>query len=286
MRKVMVVRAGRGIGRALIERLIRTEIEVVAYSGSARKLEELRGTYPSETRLRTVRGDAGNAEELAAAAEGTDVILCGVYLTYDEKPAKARRMLQAVRLAAARTGARVVVLEGVYRPADEDGFAAELARDPRVLLLEVPELYGADAANTLTHYALRKLMQGKPVKRLVDPDVRREYLYADDAARYAAELASDEAAFGKRWRLQGGPPLSGAELLGLAGALAGKPVRFERVGGWKLRLLKWAEPRAKELLERYDDGERVPGPDDRVYVGASPCPYEAGLARTLERLPR
>ncbi|CDN44161.1 hypothetical protein BN871_EG_00120 [Paenibacillus sp. P22] len=120
MLKAMVVRAGSGWGKALVKQLIGANVEVVAYSGSQRKLDALEEAFSSTSLLRTARGEAGNRSKLLAAAEGVDVIFCGVYLTYDDKPEKVRRMLEAVRSAAAATGARTVTLEGVYLPADEE----------------------------------------------------------------------------------------------------------------------------------------------------------------------
>lgn len=283
MRKALIVRAGRGIGTALVERLIGMEVGVVAYSGSPKKLAKLRESYSESPRFRAAQGDACDPGELLTAAEGADVIVCGVYLTYDEKPEKARRMLEAVGSVADRTGAKVVVLEGIYRPAGRTSLEAPAEARDRYLHISVPELYGAAASDTLTHYAIRKVAQGKPVKRLADPEVRREYLYLDDAARMAAELAATESAYGRRWRLRGNPPISGAELLGIAGAAAGRPVRFERVGGWMLRLLERYEPGAMERLDRYNRGGEEAGDDEVEYAGGSVTSYEAGIARTVAR---
>ncbi|MBB6694048.1 NAD(P)H-binding protein [Cohnella xylanilytica] len=283
MRKALVVRAGRGIGTALVERLIGMEADVVAYSGSPKKLARLRESFSDSPGFRAAQGDACDPDELLAAAEGADVIVCGVYLTYDEKPEKARRMLEAVGIVAERTGAKVVILEGIYRPAGWSRPETPAGSRDRYLRISVPELYGAAAADTLTHYAIRQVARGKPVKRLADPQVRREYLYLDDAARMAAELASTESAYGRSWRLRGNPPISGAELLGMAGAAAGRPVRYERVGGWMLRLLERYEPGAMELLERYNRGEEEAGGDEAEYAGGPATSYEAGMARTVAR---
>lgn len=196
MLKAMVVRAGSGWGKALVKQLIGANVEVVAYSGSQRKLEALKEAFSSSSLLRTARGEAGNRSKLLAAAEGVDVIFCGVYLTYDDNPEKVRRMLEAVRSVAAATGAKTVTLEGVYLPADEEEPMNPNLPGATSMRIFSPELYGDAVSNTLIHYALRKIVQGKPVKLLIDPSVRRDYLYVDDAARYVLELASMESAYG------------------------------------------------------------------------------------------
>lgn len=282
MRKAMVVRAGNGWGRALIKQLIGANVEVVAYSGSKQKLEALEKAFPSSSLLQTVRGDAGNPSELLAAAEGVDVIFCGVYLTYDDKPDKARRMLEAVRSVSAVTGARTVILEGVYFPTDE-------IRNPsadHAMRIIVPEVYGEGISNTIIHYALRKVVERKPVKRLIDPAIGRDYLYAEDAARHVRLLAMTESAYGRDWVLRGGGPISQKELLDLAGSMVQAAPRIESSGGWQLRLLNWYEPRTKRLLEQYErlgDCDRAQGIE---LSDAYSTPYPEGIAATVKHLMR
>jgi len=286
MVKAMVVRAGSGWGRALVKRLIGANVEVVAYSGSRRKLAALEETYASTSLLRTVRGNARNRSELLAAAEGVDVIFCGAYLTYDDEPEKVRRMLEAVRSVSAETGARMVVLEGAYEPADAR--RSDHANPPvqSAMRINIPELYGEGASNTMTHYALRKVIQGKPVKRLVDPSIPRDYLYVEDAARYVLELALTESAYGGVWNLRGNGPISQAELLGLAGSVVQATPRFEPIDGWQLRLLQWYEPRAKTMLERLERLGDDSGRDGADYCGPSPAPYPESIASTVTYMMR
>lgn len=286
MIKAMVVRAGSGWGRALVKHLIGANVEVVAYSGSRRKLEALEETYASTSLLRTVRGNARNRSELLAAAEGVDVIFCGAYLTYDDEPEKVRRMLEAVGSVSAETGARTVMLEGVYLPAGER--ISEPANPPvkSSMRINSPELYGEGISNTITHYALRKVIQAKPVKPLIDPSVGRDYLYVEDAARYVLELASTESAYGGVWNLRGNGPISQAELLGLPGSTVQATPRFEPIDGWQLRLLQWYEPRAKSMLERLERLGDDSGREGTVFCGPSPTPYPKSIASTIAYMMR
>ncbi|MCY9663961.1 hypothetical protein M5X11_03035 [Paenibacillus alginolyticus] len=281
MKKAMVVRIGKGIGSALIERLIGVGVDVVAYSGSRRKLTALEEALAHSPQLRTVLGDAHDPEGLlAAAGDGVDVIFCGIYLTYDENPEKARQMLEAIEMVSEKTGAKVVTIEGIYRPAGENEEA--LCSDARYMRLLSPELYGADVSNTIIHYQLKKIAQGKAVKLMTDPAIRREYLYVVDAAQDAVELASQDSSFGETWRLLGGPPITAEELIGIAGSVVRTIPRFERIGGWKLRLLQWHEPRAKEILDCYDGGGRNDQEYGLEYVGSGVATsYEAGIAATV-----
>ncbi|MCK9860018.1 hypothetical protein [Paenibacillus sp. ATY16] len=280
MIKAMVVRAGSGWGTAMIKQLIGSNIEVVAYSGSKRKLEGLEKKLSSSSLLRTVRGDAGNPRELLAAAEGVDVIFCGTYLTYDDKPDKVRRMLEAVRGVSALTGARTVILEGVYFPADDNPSSPSEAS----MRIMIPELFGEGVSNTIIHYALRKIIQEKPIKRLIDPSVRRDYLYVEDAARYIQELAIADSAYGKNWRLRSNGQISQNELLDLAGSVIQRSPRIESSGGWQLRLLRWYESRAERMLNQYEQigtNKKVQGIE---FCGPITTPYQESIASTVRHM--
>ncbi len=276
----MVLRAGKGMGRALIGSLIEAGAEVVAFSGSRRRLTALEEAYSGTSRLRTALGDGRNPQELLTAAAGVDAIFIGIYLTYDEHPDRVRERLEAVHWVSERTGAKVVLLEGIYRP---DGEHEDLLSDKRHLRLLCPELYGPNVSNTIVHYTLKRIAQGKTTKYVGPPSVKREYLYADDAARYAAKLAMRQSADTTAWRLRGGPAISPPELIGIAGSAVQAVPSAVRIGGWKLRLLEWQASRAKDILNRYEKGDSVSARSLPEY-GSEGTSYESGVAATLARI--
>jgi nucleoside-diphosphate-sugar epimerase len=279
--KAMVVRAGSGWERVLVKRLIEENVEVVAFSGSQRKLETLQINI-STPLLRTVRGDVSNPEELLDAANGANIIFCGVYLTYDDKPEKMHQMLEAARNVSAAIGAKLVMVEGVYRPAE----VKESANDPCPNSMRIfsPEMYGEAASNTLIHYALRKMVQGKPVKLLIDPSIRRDYVFVDDAARYVHELASTESAYGSNWHLCGNGSISQAKLLSFAGSVVQVAPRFETIGKWQQRLLQWYEPKMRIKLDSYERSGKDYGTSSLAYEGGSPTSYEEGIALSVKHM--
>ncbi|MBW7453048.1 NAD-dependent epimerase/dehydratase family protein [Paenibacillus sepulcri] len=279
MRKAIVIRAGRGIGGALVDELIRESVDVIAISGSQRKLDRLKETYPNATNLITVQGNVQNPDELLVASLGVDVIFCGIYLTYDEKPEAVQEMLKAVEKVSSQTGAKVVVIEGVYRPDRESKMTFS---DKHYLRLISPELYGAAASNTIIHYPLKKIAKGKPAKVIGNLSFKREYLYLKDAARYVVELALQASSYGKTWRLRGGPAISTEELLSLAGSAIKSDPHIKRIGGWKLRLLQAYEPGAKAFMELYEREDGESRENSLEYSGnGSVTPYEAGTAETI-----
>lgn len=266
MNKAMVLRAGSALGRALVERLKARGMETIAVSKPGRK----------------------SPHELTVAAEGVDVIFYSAYLRYDDEPKKIRRMTEAVMEAASRTGAKVVRIEGIYSPAGEHESLEDTNRHPSVSVLRIhcPELYGASVKNTILHYSLKKLAQGKKITTWGDPDVLREYVYLPDAASRIVELATEESAYGRFWNIRSADTVSLAELISIAGAAVGIKPRLEPVGGWKLRLLQGYDSRIEGLLNRYDVATQPRSEEDRlVFTGAAPAtPYEAGVVETVKSM--
>ncbi|MCD9023042.1 hypothetical protein [Cohnella silvisoli] len=280
MKKAMVVRAGKGVGSALIKNLIGAGVDVVAYSGSRRKLSALEAAFAHSLHLHTVLGDVRDQGDLlAAASEGVDVIFCGIYLTYDENPDKVRQMLEAVEKVSAKTDAKVVIIEGIFRPAGENEQA--LHPDARYMRLISPELYGANVSNTIIHYSLKKIAQGKTVKLMANPAIRRNYVYVADAVHDAVALASQDSSFGNTWRLRGGPAITAEEFIGIAGSVVHAIPRIEKISGWKWRMLQWYEPRAKEILDRYDRGGGSQEFGLEYAESSAATSYEAGIAATI-----
>ncbi|MCU6794956.1 hypothetical protein OB236_22880 [Paenibacillus sp. WQ 127069] len=281
MRKAMVVRAGRAIGNVLVEGLIKVGMDVIAYSGSQHKLSRMKEAFDHSPRLLTAQGDVRNADEMLVAADGVDVIYCGIYLTYDENAEKVQQMLKAIETVSSRTGAKVVIIEGVYRPSGQNKLL--LANfDQRYLHLNSPELYGAGASNTIFHYSLKKIAKGQKVKVLGNPSVKREYLYLNDAAQYAVELALKESSYGKTWRLRGGSTVSTEALLTIAASTVNIAPRFELISDWKLRLLRAYEPRSRALLDRYESNDWNLQEYELEYIGSGQVTtHEAAIAETI-----
>ncbi|TFE25535.1 NAD(P)H-binding protein [Cohnella luojiensis] len=278
MRKALVVRAGSAIGRALIEKLVAQGTETVAFSGSDRKLGRMKETYAQVPGFHTVSGKARNADDLALAAEGVDVIFYGVYLTYDDKPEAVNRITRAVVDVAARTGAKVVRIEGNYCPIEDSSHMD----GPNMLRIQSPELYGAFAKNTFVHYTLKKIAQAKPVNLPGRPSAQREYLYIPDAASRIIDLASRDSAFGGSWKLNSGATISVERLAAIAGEAVGIQPHLKPIGGWKLRLLYRFDRRASQLLNRYEGIDQQIPDNSLAYDGYAPVtPYEIGIAETI-----
>jgi nucleoside-diphosphate-sugar epimerase len=261
MRKAMVVRAGSALGSALIERLEARGMEVIAIS----------------------KPDLKSPQAFLDAAAGVDTIFYGTHLRYDDKPEKVRRLTEIVMEAANRIGAKVVRIEGIYQPVAEPG--AHSDTPPSVLRIQSPELYGASVKNTIMHYMLKKLAQGKKVTTFGSLVAPREYLYLPDAANRIVELASWETAYGQTWNIRSGASISLGQLLQVAGAAIGILPKMEPIGGWKLRLLHRYDSRIRDLLNRYELATQIPHKDQLALMGTVPITtYEVGVVETISRM--
>ncbi|RJE90406.1 hypothetical protein D3P07_09430 [Paenibacillus sp. 1011MAR3C5] len=200
MLKAIVMRAARPWGSSLVARLLEMGTEVIAHSRSERKLKMLRERLGSPAQLRTVSGASGNLEELLTMARGTQIIFCDAYLTYEDEPEKVQRYLEVLSTISVETGAKRVIVEGIYRPGNEG--EAEIGMGSNMLRILSPELYGSEAKNTIVYYAFQKMARGRPIKQLLAPSVRLEYAFLEDASRDALELALSSSANGRTWKLR------------------------------------------------------------------------------------
>lgn len=256
MRKAMVVRAGSALESALIEKLEAQGTETIAVS----KLNQQ------------------TPQELLGAADGVDAIFYGAFLRYDDKPEKVRRISEIVMEAAHRTGAKVVRIEGIYQMEGETG----THDTPSLLRIQSPELYGASVKNTIMHYMLKKLAEGKKITTIGSLDAPREYLYLPDAVSRIVELASWETAYGQTWHIRSGASIPLRQLLAIAGSAIGIQPKLEPIGGWKLRLLHRYDSRIREILNRYELATQTLHKDRLALMGTVPItPYEIGVAETI-----
>lgn len=290
MRKAMVVRAGSAIGRELISKLVSLGIETVAFSKSETKLRELKESHEQHANLHTVRGNIRNTAELTAAAEGVDVIFCASYVTYDEKQQTVTTMKAAVMEAAQRTGAKVVMIEGVYRPNSEvnnqpaDRISTVTESTIPILRIHSPELYGASARNTVIYYILKKITQAKSVKVPGSTTVKRHYLYLPDAASRIIDLASRASAYGEEWNLRSGTVISIEELSLIASSIVGMKPSLMPIKGWRLRLLQGYDDRMKEVLHRYEIATQQTQINSLIYEEKDSTPYEIGITETVSKM--
>jgi nucleoside-diphosphate-sugar epimerase len=263
-----------------------------------------------------VRGDAMDAAFCAEAARGAAAVyhcMNAAYFARIWRETLPRLQANLVG-AAARAGARLVVLDNVYalgrthgRPMDEETplapcsakgeIRAELHRellaaagrgDVRVAVGRASDFYGPGAGlSHLGERPLRQLLAGKPVQVTVNPDTPHTYHLSRDVAAGLATLGLDPAADGV-WMLPCAPALTTRAMVELLAAALGAPARLQRLPPLLLAALGLAVPILRELRELAYQWEEPFVVDDRRFrarfgVAATPAAEGARLTAAWAR---
>jgi nucleoside-diphosphate-sugar epimerase len=258
-----------------------------------------------------LQGDAMDAGFCAEAVRGAAVVYHCMNTAYFARVwRETLPRLQANLIgAAARAGARLVVLDNVYalgrtggRPMDEETplapcsakgtIRAELHRellaaaargDVRVAVGKASDFYGPGAGlSHLGERLLRQLLAGKPAQVTVNPDTPHTYHFSLDVAAGLATLGLDPAADGV-WMLPCAPALTTRGMVELLAAALGAPARLQRVPPLLLRTLGLVMPILRELREMAYQWEEPFVVEDRRFrarFGAGATPLEEGARRT------
>ncbi|MBB6733866.1 NAD-dependent epimerase/dehydratase family protein [Cohnella zeiphila] len=314
MEKAIVVGATGGTGAAVTEELVGRGIRTVAFGRSRRKLEQLADRLGRPEALTLAVGDAFRPDDVASAAEGTDVLFHCANVPYHEMASKLIPLGESVMAAADRLGLKVVAVDGIYpygrrqtervtedhpkQPHTRKGkvrLAFEhMLFDPRwtrarTLIARLPDYYGP-TANEASYLGstLEAIAAGKTAFFIGNMKVPREFVYLPDAAAMIVELAGRDDAFGQNWNIPGAGLISGREIVRLARRASGraKPViPLKRVG---LALLGMGVPVMREVLEMLyltEDPVVLSGEKYERRIGPPRAtPFEAGISATVRAM--
>lgn len=134
--------------------------------------------------------------------------------------------------------------------------------------------------------AIPRVLAGKTVRVLGDPDAPHSWTYVPDVARALVTLARDERAWGRPWHVPTNPPLSQREVVTALADLAGVPVPQVRgIPGWVVGAGGLVSPLLRELREVLYQFERPFILDSSAAVetfGLRPTPMSEALSATLD----
>jgi nucleoside-diphosphate-sugar epimerase len=294
------------VGSTLAEQLAAAGQPVRAVSRSARQVP------PG---VEAVRADASDPQACADAARDAAVVYHCMNPAYSTAvwqqtlPVIQRNLIAA----AAKNGARLVVLENMYafgdlgrRPAtehtpirprsrkgdirarlDDEWRAAHARGDVPIAVGHASDFFGPRGTQTLFEDRFwRRALNGKSAQLLVNPDTRHTYHYIPDVAAALASLgsASDDA-YGISWMLPCAPALTTRTLIGLFGAALGRDIRISVVSPVVRSALKLFVPIIAELDEmryQWDQDFIVDDTRFRQRFGAMPTPLDRGARETVE----
>jgi nucleoside-diphosphate-sugar epimerase len=282
----------------------------LAGRGEAVRLVSRSGGGPATGGVEHVAADATDADQLAGIAAGAAAIYNCASPPYHRWPTDWPPLATSVLSAAERTGAVLVTMSNLYGygPADHplsesdplaatgpkgkvraavwrQALAACQAGRVKVTEARAADFFGPGVRQqSPAGRSVPRLLAGRPVRVLGDPDAPHSWTYVPDIAATLAVLATDQRAWGHAWHVPTNPPMSQREILtALARDLGAPAPKLTRTPPWAVRAVGVVVPVVHELAEvRYQF--------DRPFVtnssacqetfGVKPTPATAALAAT------
>jgi len=265
--------------------------------------------------VQVVHGDAGDRAFAAEMAQGASVVYHCMNPAYNTAvwDRELPRLMDALVNAAARAGARLVVLDNVYMlgpprgtllsedspiaPTSRKGeirarvnerlVAAQVRGDVRAVTARASDFYGPNGTNTYFGDAFwPKALSGGIAQTLVNLDTRHTYHYTDDVVRGLATLAeASDDAYGRWWMLPCAEAETTRQLVGRFGVALGRELKVRPVSRIAIRSLGFFVPLLRELDEMSYQWNEPFIVDDRRFrerFGAAPTPLGQGAAATVE----
>jgi len=260
-----------------------------------------------------VKADAADPGAAAAAARGAAVLYHCMNPAYDARvwAAQLPAIAESLIGAAAKSGARLVILDNLYalgrprgRPFDEGRSPAPCSRkgeirarvatrfleahrnqEARLAIARASDFFGPGGVNTYFERRFwTRLRAGKSAQLLTDPDTRHTYHYIPDvAAGLQAIGEGPELAYGRTWMLPAAPAVSTRELVGLLAAASGRKVEVQRLPRIMVSAMAVFSPLMRELLEmdyQWDEDFVVDDGRFRETFGLAPTPLDEAARRT------
>ncbi|MDH6672626.1 nucleoside-diphosphate-sugar epimerase [Paenibacillus sp. LBL] len=313
MQKAIVLGATGGVGAPLTAELVERGIETVAFGRSMKKLNELADQLNHSPLLTLETGDAFKPEDIIRAAGEADIIFHSANIPYHEMESRLLPLGESVMKAAEETGAKVVVVDGIYpygrrlmerateehpkkphtrkgkvRLAYEELIFSSRWHKARPLIVRLPDYYGPSAQASYLSVTMEAIAAGKPTAFVGNMRVPREYVYLPDAARMIVEVAAREESYGQNWHIPGPDVISGHELVRIAQRAVGKRKAVMPLGRIGLSLIGLFNPVMKEVVEMlYLTKEPLVLSGDKYERQIGPIswtPHELAITETMRGL--
>ncbi|WP_327190850.1 NAD-dependent epimerase/dehydratase family protein [Streptomyces xinghaiensis] len=257
--------------------------------------------------------DATDSGRLTEAARGADAIYSCAAPPYPRWASDWPPLASSIHTAAEATGAVLVMLGNLYGYGPVDGPLTEdlplaatgpkgrvratvweqtrhLHEQGRIRAVEVrPSDFFGPGVTDGGHLAGRvmpRLLRGKPVSTLGDPDAPHSWSYVPDVARALVEVAGEERAWGRAWHVPTAPPRSVREMTDRLAARAGTgPVAVRGLPPAVLGIASLFSPMLRELKEIRYQFDRPFAIDASAYEAAftvRPTPLDEQVGATVD----
>lgn len=265
-------------------------------------------------RCEVVLGDAADASFCEQAAHGARTIYHCMNPPYDTRiwAEKVPRYLDNLIAAAARTNARLVVLDNLYmlgrpagRPLNEDTpmnpcsrkgeiraraaerlFDAHRRGDVLAASARASDFYGPGGTLTgLGDFFWPRTLAGKTAYSPFAPDAVHTYHYIPDVAEGLAALGcAGVDVWGRPWMLPCAPAGTLRDLVQRLAGKLGQPLKLSRVPRWVIKTMAVAMPLMRELDEMLYQWDEPFVVDDRRFrekFGLLPANVDEAAERTV-----
>ncbi|MGW1376054.1 NAD-dependent epimerase/dehydratase family protein [Streptomyces sp. NPDC002446] len=292
--------AGAATARLLVEK--GHSVRVITTSGRS-----------AEPGIEHVALDATDRARLIEAVQGAAAIYSCAAPPYHRWASTWPSLASSVCAAAEATGAVLVMLGNLYGYGPVDGPMTEdlplaatgtkgrvraavweqargLHEEGRIKAVEVraSDFFGPGVTDG-GHLAARvipRLLRGKPVSALGDPDAPHSWTYLPDVAAALVEVAGEERAWGRAWHVPTEPALSTREMVDRLAAQSGTgPVAVRRLSPAVLGVVSLLSPLIRELKEIRYQFDRPFVVDARAYeaeFAVRATPVDEQIKATVE----
>lgn len=291
-----------GMTTALLLADLGHQVRVITRSGSG----------PTHPNIERVALDATNVAALTKATAGAAAIYNCVNPPYHRWPTDWPPLANAMIAAAESSGAVLVIMGNLYgygpmtRPMKEsdplastgvkagvrikmwrDALAAHESGRIRATEVRASDFIGPGVLNShLGERVIPKLLKGKGVQVLGNPDMAHSFTFMPDVARALVTAATDERAWGKAWHVPTNPATTPREMISMMSKIAGvAPVKVSSIPNALLKVGGLFSPLFRELPEMLYQFDRPFILDSSLFTstfGQTATPLQEVLTSTVE----
>ncbi len=270
------------------------------------------GSGPTHRNIERVALDAANEAALTKATAGGAAIYNCANPPYHRWPTDWPPIANAMLAAAESAGAVLVMMGNLYgygpttRPMKEsdrlastgvkggvriklwrDALAAHQSGRIRVTEVRASDFIGPEVLNShLGERVIPKLLKGKGVQVLGNPDMAHSFTFMPDVASALVTAATDERAWGKAWHVPTNPAITSREMITMMSKIAGvAPVKVSGIPNALLKVGGVFSPMFRELPEMLYQFDRPFIVDSSLFTatfGQSPTPLQESLTSTID----
>ena len=270
------------------------------------------GRGPTHRNIERVALDAANEAALTKATAGGAAIYNCMNPPYHRWPTDWPPIANAMLVAAESAAAVLVMMGNLYgygpttTPMKEsdplastgvkgavrikmwrDALAAHQSGRIRATEVRASDFIGPEVLNShLGERVIPKLLKGKRVQVLGNPDMAHSFTFMPDVASALVTAATDERAWGKAWHVPTNPAITSREMITMMSKIAGvAPVKVSGIPNAILKVGGVFSPMFRELPEMLYQFDRPFIVDSSLFTatfGQSPTPLQESLTSTID----